>query len=156
MQMHYILKLQLEPTMQDPRLYKIVNHLEIHSTTDMLSQVCFKSAVCNKLIYMIQVPIIGGFYSTSIRNAVGQLSLAGTALLDYAGLLDLVPDTVDRVGKTASSTAHSLSARMEQLASLGMATGDRALRYAGLSGLVISYSQYIKATASSLLEEGRG
>jgi hypothetical protein len=54
--MHYILKLQLEAS--DDGLYRIVNHTEIHAAQDMLTQ----------------VPVIGGFYENSLRNAIGLIT----------------------------------------------------------------------------------
>ncbi len=63
--MHIILKLQLEQG--DDGLYRIVNQSEIPVAQDLISQ----------------MPILGGWYDSTIRNAVGQISMAGSAVLEW-------------------------------------------------------------------------
>ncbi|KAJ3337701.1 hypothetical protein HDU91_001400, partial [Kappamyces sp. JEL0680] len=75
--MHIILKLQLEQ--DNDGLYRIVNHQEIPVAQDLISQ----------------MPILGGWYDSTIRNAVGQISMAGSAVLEYTGFLDFAPKAVD-------------------------------------------------------------
>jgi hypothetical protein len=62
--MHYFMKLQVEES--DDGLYRIVDHHETHVTQDLISQ----------------MPILGGWYNSTIRNAVGQISLAGTSVMN--------------------------------------------------------------------------
>ena len=64
--MHFFLKLQLEKLDEDG-MYLIVDHSEIHVAQDLISQ----------------MPIVGSWYDSTIRNAVGQASMAGTSLLEY-------------------------------------------------------------------------
>ena len=133
--MHYILKLQLECSKEDG-LYRIVNHVEIHAAQDMLSQ----------------VPILGNFYDHSLRNAVGQISLAGTSLLEYTGLLDLLPAAVAKTKETAASVRNGVG----QLANNASGAAGNAFEKTGVNSLFHVAAGYVKWGASALLEEGRG
>lgn len=62
--MHFFLKLQVEPVGDN---FLIVDHCEIHVAQDLISQ----------------MPILGSWYDSTIRNAVGQATMAGTSLLEY-------------------------------------------------------------------------
>ncbi|KAI8907863.1 hypothetical protein EDD86DRAFT_208333 [Gorgonomyces haynaldii] len=132
--MHYILKLQLEQG--DNGLYKIVNHLEIHAAQDMISQ----------------VPIIGNFYDQSLRNAVGQISLAGSSLLEYTGVLDMLPKAVEKTKGAASA----LSRGVGSLASGATGIAGSALERTGVSSLLNYAAGYAKYYGSIMIEEGRG
>ena len=73
--MHFFLKLQLEPREDDGK-FVVVDHCEIHVAQDLISQ----------------MPILGSWYDSTIRNAVGQASMAGTSLLEYSILIGGIPD----------------------------------------------------------------
>ncbi|KAJ3204472.1 hypothetical protein HDU82_005804 [Entophlyctis luteolus] len=87
------LELQLEAT--DPtdrsKLY-IVLHTEKHTAQEYLSQ----------------LPVLGDFYETQLRSAVGQLTLAGGEVLEKYHVLDAVPVAVDKA-KSAVESASSVS-----------------------------------------------
>ncbi|KAI8924749.1 hypothetical protein BC831DRAFT_463909, partial [Entophlyctis helioformis] len=136
--MHHILKLQLEPS--ENGLYRIVDHHEIYVAQDMISQ----------------VPIIGGFYDQSLRNAVGQISMAGTSLLDYTGILDFVPAAVQKTVGAASAVRQKAG----QIAGSVTHAGGRVIEATGvpslIGGVVAVAADYAKWGAASLIEEGRG
>ncbi|KAL2914927.1 hypothetical protein HK105_205470 [Polyrhizophydium stewartii] len=136
--MHYIIKLQLEAA--EDGLMRITSHLEIPVAQDMLSQ----------------MPIVGSWYDNSLRNAVGQISIAGTNLLEYTGLLDLVPVAVQKTRQAAGAVRQ----RAGQLASSATRAGGYALEATGVpslvGGVVSVAADYAKWGAASLIEEGRG
>lgn len=112
--MAYILKLQLEKC--DDGKYRIVDHREIPVAQDLISQ----------------MPIVGGWYESTIRNAVGQISIAGSSMLEYTGFLDFAPRAVD----ATKSTASSLKSRAGNLVSSATRLGGSALAATGVSGVI--------------------
>ncbi|KAJ2998570.1 hypothetical protein HDV02_004385 [Globomyces sp. JEL0801] len=131
--MHYILKLQLE--LAENNLYRIVDHLEIHVAQDLISQ----------------MPILGSWYDSTIRNAVGQISMAGTSILDYSGFLDFAPKAVDATKNTASSIGSGVS----NLAYKGLNLGGKVLTKTGVAGLIGGLAGYAKWGAAALIEVGQ-
>lgn len=131
--MHFILKAQLEKS--DDGLYRIVDHQEIHVAQDLISQ----------------MPILGGWYDGTIRNAVGQISLAGTSLLDYSGFLDFAPRAVD----ATKSTASSIKNKVTGLASSTLRLGGSALNATGVPSLIGNIAGLVKWGAASLSEQGK-
>jgi hypothetical protein len=75
--LHQMLQLQLEET---NGCYLIVKQTEILLGQDLLSQ----------------VPLIGSWYESGLRQAMGQLSMASSHLLNKSGILDLVPFAVHK------------------------------------------------------------
>ncbi|KAJ3255078.1 hypothetical protein HK103_006621 [Boothiomyces macroporosus] len=131
--MHYILKLQLEHS--DDGLFRIVDQVEIQVAQDLISQ----------------MPIIGSWYDSTIRNAVGQISLAGTSLLDYSGFLDFAPKAVD----ATKSTAHSIRQGLGSIASKGIKLGGSVVAATGVPSLLGGLAGYAKWGAAALIEEGQ-
>lgn len=131
--MHFILKLQLEPS--EDGLYRIVDHLEIPVAQDLISQ----------------MPILGSWYDQTIRNAVGQISMAGTSVLDYTGFLDFAPRAVD----ATKSTATSLRSAVGSMASSGIRMGGSALAATGVPTLFYGVTDFVKWGAASLIEESK-
>lgn len=146
--MHIIIKLQLE--LCDDSLYRIVDHKEIPVAQDFLSQ----------------MPILGSWYESTIRNAVGQMSMAGSSMLEYSGFLDFAPKAVE----TTKSTASSLKNKAGSLVTSATQLGGSALEATGVSsvlryktqGLEISTNPlssgvtgFVKWGAASLIEEGQ-
>lgn len=142
---HEVLKLQLERS--ETGTLKIVHHSEIHAAQDFISQ----------------VPVLGKWYDGSLRSTLGQVSLAGTQLLDRAGLLDLVPTLALKTKETAQSVVNRASAVTSSAASLG----SRAVNMTGVpsvvsrvfnkaSGVLSEASSTAKWGASMLMESGRG
>ena len=141
---HQFLKLQLESN-QD--LFYIVNHNEVHSAQNFISQ----------------MPIVGSWYDGSLREAMGQISMAGSSFMEHVGLLDLVPNVVKRTQETAESVLKSA----EHLTNKAVSIGSSALNKTGVSFIMSSMyasaseilkdaKQSVKWGASSLLESGRG
>jgi hypothetical protein len=128
--MHYILKLQVEPS--EDEKWRIVNHSEIHVAQDFLSQ----------------MPLVGSFYESTIRNALGQISLAGTSLLEYSGFLDFAPKAV----QSTKNTAGNLSMRVVNIASKATEMTTNVIEKTPVPGIM----GYIKWGASSLIEKGKG
>jgi hypothetical protein len=107
----FFLKLQLERH-KNGRFY-VTDHHEYHITQDLISQ----------------VPIVGGLYDHSIRNAVGQISLAGTSLLQNSGFLDYAPTAATRIKDRAVSVKNKVSS----ITSSVIGIGGSALRVTGVS-----------------------
>lgn len=139
--LNFILKLQLEQTHGK---YYIVNHVEIHSAQDMISQ----------------MPIIGGFYDHSLRNAVGQMTMAGTSFLQYTGVLDMMPEAVNRTKSTAWAVRGQVGSIASNLSTTATGVAGSALERTGmdsfLGGLINTASGYVKWGAGKMIEEGRG
>jgi hypothetical protein len=131
--MHYFIKLQVEES--EDGLYRIVDHHETHVTQDLISQ----------------MPILGSWYNTTIRNAMGQFSLAGTNLLEFSGFLEFAPRAVDVTKQTASS----ISRKIGRISSKVFGIGGDALEKTGVPGLVNGLAGYVKWGAASLIEEGK-
>ncbi len=142
MTIHEVLKLQLERSEADG-LLKIVHHSEIHAAQDFISQ----------------VPVLGRWYDGSLRSTLGQVSLAGTQLLDRVGLLDLVPSLALKTKETAQSVVDRPSAVSTSAASLG----SRAVTMTGVPSVMSRVARTASGVlstakwgASVLLESGRG
>lgn len=116
--MHFILKIQLEKC--DDLKYRIVDHREFAVAQDLISQ----------------MPILGGWYKSTIRNAVGQISMAGSSVLEYTGFLDFAPKAVD----ATKSTASSFKNKAGSIVSSATRLGGSALAATGVSG-VLRYFQ---------------
>jgi hypothetical protein len=130
-QMHFIGKYQLE--LLDGK-YTIVEHTEIHVAQDLLSQ----------------MPIIGSWYDSTIRNAVGQISIAGTNLLDMTGFLDFAPRAVN----ATKSGVTSIKKTVGGIAARGLSIGSSALSLTGVPSLVSNVKNYVQWGASTLMEHG--
>lgn len=131
--MHYIMKLQVEPG--DDGLFRIADHDEVHVAQDLISQ----------------MPILGSWYDSTIRNAVGQISIAGTSLLEYSGFLDFAPRAVDATKSGAASvygSVGSLSSRVVRL-------GGSVLNATGVPSLIGGLAGYAKWGAARLIESGK-
>lgn len=128
-----ILKCQLEQS--DDGLFRIVDHQEIPVTQDLISQ----------------MPILGNWYDHTIRNAVGQISMTGTSLLDYTGFLDFAPRAVDAAKSTASSLRQSAGCLVSGAFGLGVG----ALQATGVPSLFSGVGSVVKWGAASLSEEGQ-
>ncbi|KAJ3131947.1 hypothetical protein HK100_005859 [Physocladia obscura] len=82
------LDLQLEATdPADPSKLYIVSHTEKHTAQEYLSH----------------IPLVGGFYETQLRSAVGQLTLVGGEVLEKYGVLDAVPAAVGKARDAVES-----------------------------------------------------
>ncbi|KAJ3354340.1 hypothetical protein HDU83_005495 [Entophlyctis luteolus] len=129
------LELQLEAT--DPtdrsKLY-IVLHTEKHTAQEYLSQ----------------LPVLGDFYETQLRSAVGQLTLAGGEVLEKYHVLDAVPVAVDKAksavesaSKMASETAKTASQRANDtvisVTRIATSTKDTAM---GIAASTASKARY--------------
>jgi hypothetical protein len=110
-----------------------------------------------------QMPIVGSWYDGSLRSAMGQISMAGTNILDKTGLLDLVPAIVSKTSETASSVKQNAS----DLKHMAFDIGSKSLEKTGMQSVFSKYyslaSGYLKdATdtakwgAASLIENGKG
>ncbi|KAI9350255.1 hypothetical protein BDR26DRAFT_852082 [Obelidium mucronatum] len=92
--------LQLEATdPSNPQKLYIVSHGEKHMAQEYLSH----------------LPVVGGFYETQLRSAVGQLTLAGGEVLEKYKVLDAVPVAVDKA-KNAVENATKLATDMSRTA----------------------------------------
>ncbi|KAJ3217458.1 hypothetical protein HDU67_007928 [Dinochytrium kinnereticum] len=152
---HQILKLQLEssPFLGDDFLL-IARHHEVHVAQD----------------YIAQLPILGGFYETGIRSALGQLTLAGSAVLEYTGILDTIPKGVSMVKGAAGAARAKVGDIVGWTRSMGGAAAhasgvDRVIeasvsvggRWAGeIRGVVGWAAEGARSTAAVLIEEGKG
>lgn len=128
---HFILKIQLEKS-EDGK-YRIVDHKEIPVAQDLISQ----------------MPIVGGWYESTIRNAVGQISLAGSSVLEYTGFLDFAPRAVD----ATKSTASSIKSKAGSLVSSATRIGGSALAATGVTSVLSGVTDFVKWGAASLIEE---
>ncbi|KAJ3195527.1 hypothetical protein HK101_011891 [Irineochytrium annulatum] len=147
---HQVLKLQLESAVSNPNLLVIANHHEIHVTQD----------------YIAQLPIVGGFYDTTLRGALGQLTLAGSAVLNYTGLMDAVPKGVSlvkgAVGATRAKVGEVYRGTMALTGAVAHATGvDRVIdaSFAAVGGIRSTVNWAVEGgrdAAASLIEEGKG
>ncbi|KAI8837337.1 hypothetical protein BC829DRAFT_48321 [Chytridium lagenaria] len=152
---HQILKLQLEssPVLGDAFLV-IARHHEVHVAQD----------------YIAQLPILGGFYETGIRSALGQLTLAGSAVLEYTGILDTIPRGVNMVKGAAGAARATVGDIVRGARAMGGAAAhasgvDRVYeasvnvggRWAGeIRGVVGWAADGARTTAAHLIEEGKG
>jgi hypothetical protein len=130
--MHIILKLQLEQS--NDLLYRIVKHNEIPVTQDLISQ----------------MPILGNWYESTIRNAVGQMSMVGTSILDYTGFLDFAPKAVDATKRSASCLKNTAGSIVSGAARIGIG----AVKATGVPHLLSGVMETAKWGAASLIEEG--
>ncbi|KAI8612120.1 hypothetical protein BC830DRAFT_1138218 [Chytriomyces sp. MP71] len=88
------LDLQFEATdASTPKLLYIVSHMEQHTAQDYLSH----------------LPVVGGFYETQVRSAVGQLSLAGGEVLEKYKVLDAVPVAVEKAKSAVESATKTIN-----------------------------------------------
>ncbi|KAJ3148878.1 hypothetical protein HDU89_004459 [Geranomyces variabilis] len=151
---HLHLQLELDSDRPASPSLRIVDHAERHIAQDIIKQ----------------MPIFGKWYETGIRTAVGQLSMAGTSVLNATGLLDLVPAAV-RVGADAATAARIKTARLAtRVAAVAApaweATGVTPLvrDVRGVAGRAVGWAagatrdagQMTLAAASRLREDGRG
>ena len=105
------------------------------------------------------MPIVGGWYDGSLRSAMGQISLAGTNILDKTGLLDLVPSIVSKTSETASAVRQNAS----ELKDLAFDIGSKSLEKTGVQSIFSKYyslaSGYIKDATDTakcmLTKQGR-
>ncbi|TPX57338.1 hypothetical protein PhCBS80983_g03910 [Powellomyces hirtus] len=151
---HQQLQLQLERDSDRGSMLRIVDHAEKHIAQDIIKQ----------------MPIFGKWYEHGIRTAVGQISMAGTSVLNATGLLDLVPAAV-RVG-TDTATAVKIKAtrigsRVAEVAAPAWeATGVTPLvrDVYGLTNRAVGWAtsttrgaaQMTRSAAARLIEDGRG
>lgn len=143
MKLHHIFKLQLETS--DDGLLRVVEHQEIVVAEDMLAQ----------------MPLVGNYYQSSLRNAIGQLSLFGAAILDYTGILDLIPAAVQTTKGTASAfkqTAGSLANATKTITNKAIHTGGVVLKATGAQPIVDSMlskaTEFAKYGLALVIEEG--
>jgi hypothetical protein len=87
------------------------------------------------------------------------MTLAGSSILDYTGVLDLVPAVVDRTRQTASAFKSGVGSGVGHIANNAQDAAKSALDYTGATRYFGSYISYAKSTLSwasaSLIEEGR-
>ncbi|KAJ3327442.1 hypothetical protein HDU76_011794 [Blyttiomyces sp. JEL0837] len=154
LKIHQILKLQLESSIENPSLLVIAQHHEVHVAQD----------------YLAQLPIVGGFYDNGLRSALGQITIAGSGILNSTGLLDMVPWAVDRVGKAASATKQkagevvgtATSIAKSTVAATGVPTLISAVAEVGGRWVSVAkdaaswVAEEARGTAASLIEEGKG
>ncbi|TPX58563.1 hypothetical protein SpCBS45565_g07961 [Spizellomyces sp. 'palustris'] len=144
-----VLSLQLEFSAENS--LQIVSHDEHHIAQDIIKQ----------------MPLIGKYYETSIRTALGHLTLAGTSVLNATGILDLFPAAV-RVSSDTASAMRKKASRITNDIALP------ALEATGVTPLVRDAFQLTqnamgwatenargaasltRSTAVKLIEEGRG
>lgn len=105
------------------------------------------------------MPIVGKWYDGGLRTAVGQLSLAGTSLLDHVGLLDLMPNVVQKTKETAEALIQGAGKVSTQASHIGTS----ALEKTGVYSVYNAASGYIKGAtetamwgACKLRETGKG
>ena len=173
LKIHQILKLQLEAVDVPPvsALYKstttlsdstletktknskrklvVVNHNEIHVAQTHLSQ----------------LPVVGNLYDTGIRSALGQLTLAGGGILEYTGVLDIVPWAVSKVGRAAHVAGEAAGAVVGGAKATVRATGVPSLvgRVIGAGGWAVGKAQTTmgwvadeaRDTAATFIESGK-
>ncbi|KAJ3099784.1 hypothetical protein HDU97_002762 [Phlyctochytrium planicorne] len=151
---HQILTLQLESSPINPDLLLIARHNELHITQD----------------YITQLPIVGGLYETGFRSALGQITLASSAVLEYTGILDSIPAGVKMVKGVASSARATVGEIVGKALSVGStlthASGvDRVIsasmnvggKWAGEIRDVVGWAtEGAKSQAAAFMEEGKG
>ncbi|KAJ3010918.1 hypothetical protein HKX48_007136 [Thoreauomyces humboldtii] len=114
---HLVLQLEHDDSITSPsRVLRIVDHTEKHTAQALLKQ----------------MPILGKYYDTHLRTAMGQIAMTGTSVLNATGLLDLVPAAV-RVG---TDTATAVRDRTANLASRVRGVAVPALEATGVTPLV--------------------
>ncbi|KAJ3075592.1 hypothetical protein HDU98_007574 [Podochytrium sp. JEL0797] len=125
------IQLQLEAT--DPakpnQLY-IVSHTEKHVAAEYLSH----------------LPLVGGFYETQLRSAVGQLTLAGGEVLEKYKVLDAVPVAVDKAKSAVESATKMASATYDSASQTATEAANTARQYA--TNATTSASQMATETAA--------
>lgn len=152
---HQRLKLQLESNESSNNgTLLIVEHSEVHLAQDLIKQ----------------MPIIGKWYEHGIRTAIGQLSMAGTSVLNATGILDLFPAAV----RISTDTARGVKMKANAFANRALEVGVPALEATGVTPLVRDVygltnravgwatnttkeaAQLTKSAAVKLIEDGRG
>jgi hypothetical protein len=105
------------------------------------------------------MPLFGKWYDGGLRTAVGQLSLAGTSLLEHVGLLDLMPNVVQKTKETAEALVAGAGKVKNQAADLGSSalekTGVKSV-YNAASGYIRGATETAKWGACKLMETGKG
>ena len=109
------------------------------------------------------MPIIGGWYDGSLRSAMGQISMAGTNILDKTGLLDLVPSIVSKTTETASAVRQNANDIKDKAMNIGSKSLERtgmqsmfSKCYSLASGYVKDAKDTAKWGAAALIENGKG
>ncbi|KAJ3012581.1 UNVERIFIED_CONTAM: hypothetical protein HDU68_001123 [Siphonaria sp. JEL0065] len=110
--------LQLEATDANaPQKLFIVSHSEKHFAQEYLSH----------------LPVVGGFYETQLRSAVGQLTLAGGEVLEKYKVLDAVPVAVDKAKNAVESATKTVTDMSRTATQRARQTAREASEYATAS-----------------------
>ncbi|KAJ3208228.1 hypothetical protein HDU82_002767 [Entophlyctis luteolus] len=126
------LDLQLEATdPSDPSKLYIVLHTEKHTAQEYLSQ----------------LPVLGGFYETQLRSAVGQLTLAGGEVLEKYRVLDAVPVAVDKAKSAVENATQRANETVISVTRIAASTKDTAIGMA--ASTASKASEWTSSTAKA-------
>ncbi|KAJ3239440.1 hypothetical protein HDU78_002829 [Chytriomyces hyalinus] len=130
LKIHQTLDLQFEATdTSAPKLLYIVSHNEVHISQEYLSN----------------LPVLGGFYETPLRSAIGQLTLAGGEVLEKYKVLDAVPVAVEKAKSTVESATKSINQTTRSATLMANETVSKATQMA--SGAANSATKMASETA---------